>query len=121
MSGRTRDLNKRESAHKTSSFNMIVSQFTCRDSILIERAAHFLLNKYRITSNREWFDAPLKTIKHAIEYAKKVMEANIDFNKNNLFETLDHFVEEFKENNNDDSDDSNIEEVSPPIFTAINS
>ena len=77
--GRTKNANNRDSIHKTSSYKGLLLQVCCVDSVLLERNVHFLLNKYRKTNIREWFDCSFDIMKNAINYAKLVLEKEIDF------------------------------------------
>ena len=93
--GRTKNANDREYTHKTSSFKGILLQVPCVDSSLLERYIHFLLNKYRIANNREWFHITYKEMENAIYYAKNVMECNLDFKNNNIVSDSKQFIEKF--------------------------
>ena len=77
--GRTKYANVRDTVHKTASYKGILLQVDCVDSVLLERNLHFLLNKYRKTNRREWFTCTFDIMKNAIDYAKYVLENNIDF------------------------------------------
>ena len=93
--GKTKNLNVRERAHKTASFKGVLLQVKCVDATLLERCIHFLLDKYRIVSNREWFDVSLTTMKNAIYYAKLVLETNINFEVD-LIKKTQLFVDDIK-------------------------
>ena len=82
--GRTKNANIRDSIHKTASYKGILLQVTCVDSVLLERNVHFLLNKYRISNRREWFNCSFDIVKNAIHYAKYVLESNINFENFNI-------------------------------------
>lgn len=94
--GKTKNLNVRERAHKTASFKGVLLQVKCVDSTLLERSVHFLLDKYRIVSNREWFDVSFTTMKNAIYYAKLVLETNINFEVDELIKKTQLFAEDIK-------------------------
>ncbi len=77
--GRTKNANVRDQIHKTASYKGILLQVHCVDSVLLERNLHFLLNKYRKANRREWFTCSFDIMKNAIDYAKYVLESDIDF------------------------------------------
>jgi len=77
--GRTKNANVRYQIHKTASYKGILLQVHCVDSVLLERNLHFLLNKYRKANRREWFTCSFDIMKNAIDYAKHVLESEIDF------------------------------------------
>lgn len=56
--------------------------------MLLERTVHFILDKYRKASRREWFQCLFDIVKKAIYYAKCVLESDIDFANINLQEML---------------------------------
>ena len=77
--GRTKNANVRDQIHKTASYKGILLKVHCVDSVLLERNLHFLLNKYRKSNRREWFTCSFDIMKNAIDYAKHVLESEIDF------------------------------------------
>ena len=82
--GRTKNGNGRDQIHKTASYKGILLQVKCVDSVLLERTIHFLLNKYRMVNRREWFTCSFEIMKNTIEYAKTVLESDIDFEQLNV-------------------------------------
>ena len=124
--GRTKNANDREYTHKTSSFKGILLQVPCVDSSLLERYVHFLLHKYRIANNREWFHITYKEMENAIYYAKTVMECDLDFKNNNLVSDFKQTIEKFETNKQNDInkqhepnniDESNEADVGTVIFS----
>ena len=90
--GRTKNTNTRDSNHKSANFKGILLQISCINSSLLERIIHFLLDKYRIASNREWFNCSYNIMKNAIEYAKLVVESEINFEHINLIRNTTKFI-----------------------------
>ena len=99
--GKSRNCNERESSFKTGTYDgKIIHQMMCVNSNLLEKVCHFILDKYRIASRREWFDAKYKTIKNAIEYAKLIIESEIDFEQDDLIDKTQEFIKMVKKNQN---------------------
>ena len=119
--GKTKNLNRRETHHKTSSFKGALEQIKCVDSTLLERSVHFVLNKYRIVSNREWFDVSLTTMKNAIYYTKLVLESNINFETHSLIEKTESFIKEFQipEIKDETEEPCTSQEQNHDIFTEV--
>lgn len=92
--GSTKDATTRQGSHRTSSFlGKIVMQVHCVRAALIEKMVHFLLDKYRISNKREWFTASYDEIVNAINYAKVVVECEIDFTTTNTATIIDKVKE----------------------------
>lgn len=91
--GRTKNCNERENNHKTATFDgEIIHQVLCSNSNILEKVSHFLLDKYRFTSKREWFFADFNTMKNAVDYAKIILDTDIDLEKNNLLDMTKSFI-----------------------------
>lgn len=87
--GSTKDATTRQGSHRTSSFlGKIVMQVHCVRAALIEKIVHFLLDKYRISNKREWFTASYDEIVNAINYAKVVVECEIDFTNKDIINKI---------------------------------
>ena len=111
--GKTKNANDRERTHKTSSFEGLVLQVTCVNADLLEKVIHFLLDKYRIVSRREWFDCSLKVMKNAIDYAKTVLERDVNFDDNHLIAATTELLDEFSES----TEEMVVENEPEDIFT----
>ena len=120
--GRTKNANERDTNHKTSSLKGIIYQVECVNSILLERIVHFLLDKYRCTKTREWFQTSLQIIKNCIYFAKTWLECDIDFKNSNLIDYSKELLNEFKDPNfeveNEEIENKEIEQCD--IFTTLN-
>jgi hypothetical protein len=77
--GRTKNANDREYAHKTTSLEGLLEQVLCVNSRLTEQVSHFILDRYRCVSRREWFETDLRTVQNVIHYTRKVLELNSEF------------------------------------------
>jgi hypothetical protein len=104
--GRTKNANNRDAVHKTASYKGILLQVRCVDSVLLERVVHFLLDKYRCANRREWFNCKYNVIKNAIEYAKLLLESEIDFENMYLTENTEEFINSIVIN--EDTNDNDI-------------
>ena len=99
--GRTKNCNDREYTHKTATFDgEIVHQVMCSNSSVLERVCHFILDKYRLAIRREWFSCDLNTLTNAVEYAKLILDSNIDFENGDLLSKTKSFLETIKQNTN---------------------
>ena len=94
--GKTKNLNNRDKQHKISNFKGVLLQIKCVKADLLEKVIHFLLDKYRCTKTREWFTCSLITMKNTINYAKLVIESNINFEQKELIQLTNNFIETIK-------------------------
>jgi phage anti-repressor protein len=94
--GRTKNANVRDAIHKTASYKGILLQVKCIDSVLLERIIHFLLNKYRCANRREWFNCSYSIVKNSIEYAKLLLESDVDFENTELINDVTEFIDTIK-------------------------
>ena len=99
--GKAKDLNKRITDHRTSDPDVeILYSITCQNHHLFEKACHFLLDKWRVSKNREFFDCSISIIKNVMNYTKIVLEHDINFETINIDELtscLDTFTDKFDE------------------------
>jgi phage anti-repressor protein len=96
--GRTKNCNDREYTHKTATFDgEIIHQVMCSNSCVLERVCHFLLDKYKLAKTREWFNASFDIIRTAVDYAKLIVDCDIDFENKNLLTLTKTFIETIKE------------------------
>jgi hypothetical protein len=116
--GRTKNANSRDAIHKTASYKGILLQIRCVDSVLLERVVHFLLDKYRCANRREWFNCKYSVIKNAIEYAKLLLESEIDFENMYLIENTEEFISSIVISE-DSNDNNTIEEEMIDNFTVL--
>jgi prophage antirepressor-like protein len=73
--GRTKNGNRRESELITGNINgEIIFTLNCLNNNLIEKLVHQLLDNYRISIDREWFNCDLETIINTLNYSKLVTE-----------------------------------------------
>ena len=99
--GRTKNCNEREYTHKTATFDgEIVHQVMCSNSCVLERVCHFILDKYRLATKREWFSSNLNTIINAVEYAKLILDLNINFENQELLSETKNFIDTIKQQTN---------------------
>ncbi len=77
--GRTENITQRESDFLCSNPDgKMMFEMPCIDSSLIEKSVHHILDKYRIISNREWFNVDLGII-------KKVVTDSVNLHDNNNY------------------------------------
>jgi phage anti-repressor protein len=112
--GRTKNANVRDQIHKTASYKGILLQIHCVDSVLLERNLHFLLNKYRKANRREWFTCSFDIMKNAIDYAKYVLESDIDFENFDIKNISIPII-----NNNDIIIEETLQKLAKNIFTTL--
>ena len=120
--GRTKNANSRDAIHKTASYKGILLQIKCVDCVLLERVVHFLLNKYRCANRREWFNCSYDIIKNSIDYAKLLLESDINFENRHLINDTTDFIDTIKYSTDvDDENDNNIglPTITNDIFTTI--
>jgi hypothetical protein len=102
--GRTKNCNDREYTHKTATFDgEIVYQVMCSNSSVLERVCHFILDKYKLATRREWFSSSLNTIINAVEYAKLIIDTNINFENKNLLLETKTFLDTIKQQTNNNT------------------
>ena len=110
--GRTKNCNEREYTHKTATFDgEIVHQVMCSNSCVLERVCHFILDKYRLATKREWFSSNLNTIINAVEYAKLILDLNINFENQELLSETKNFLDTIKQQTNNNTCLNNHNEV----------
>jgi hypothetical protein len=110
--GRTKNCNEREYTHKTATFDgEIVHQVMCSNSCVLERVCHFILDKYRLATKREWFSSSLNTIINAVEYAKLILDLNINFENEELLLETKNFLDTIKQQTNNNTCLNNHNEV----------
>ena len=110
--GRTKNCNEREYAHKTSTFDgEIINQIMCSNSSVLERVSHFLLDKYKLAKTREWFNASYDIINNAVNYAKLILDCNINFEDKNLLKSTKIFIETIKELEKEDTNENTNEDT----------
>lgn len=103
--GRTKNCNDREYSHKTATFDgEIVHQVMCSNSTVLEKVCHFLLDKYRVTTRREWFTSDFATIKNGVEYAKLILDSDINLEQPNILQLTKTFLDNLKTENKNCSD-----------------
>jgi hypothetical protein len=117
---RTKNCNEREYTHKTATFDgEIVYQAMCCNSTILEKVIHFLLDKYKLATRREWFTIDLNIIKNTIDYAKLVLESNIDLEKSNIVELTNNFIKGLKKIEYESNKENNELIKTPFHFTIL--
>jgi phage anti-repressor protein len=121
--GRTKNANVRDAIHKTASYKGILLQIKCVDCVLLERVVHFLLNKYRCANRREWFNCSYDIVKNSIDYAKLLLESDINFTNSNLIDDTSDFIDTIKHstnlNENENENNTALPTITNDIFTTI--
>lgn len=124
--GKAKDVNKRITDHRTADPDVdIFYSIKCYDHHLFEKTCHFLLDKWRVSKNREFFDCSTQIIKNVMNYTKLILENNINFETICVDEITD-FFDTFTENKIDEqnkNEDKNIqqdEELQLPVHPEIN-
>ena len=127
--GKAIDRNVRITNQRTTNPDIKILYSTrCQNHSLFEKACHFLLDKWRVSNKREFFDCSLDIIKNVMNYTKLVLESNIDFETINLYDIKEFFDtvkeypnsdEEFSNSDSDESDQEN-EQIMPllPVLDA---
>jgi hypothetical protein len=118
--GRTKNANSRDAIHKTASYKGILLQIKCVDCVLLERVVHFLLNKYRCANRREWFNCSYDIVKNSIDYAKLLLESDINFTNSNLIDDTSDFIDTIKHSTNlNENENIASPTITNDIFTKI--
>jgi len=118
--GRTKNANSRDAIHKTASYKGILLQIKCVDCVLLERVVHFLLNKYRCANRREWFNCSYDIIKNSIDYAKLLLESDINFENQHLINDTSDFIDTIKHSTDlDENNNITLPTITNDIFTTI--
>lgn len=113
--GRTKNANSRDAIHKTASYKGILLQIKCVDCVLLERVVHFLLNKYRCANRREWFNCSYDIVKNSIDYAKLLLESDIDFENQHLINDTTDFIDTIKHSTNLNENNN----IASPTFNTV--
>ena len=127
--GRTKNANSRDAIHKTASYKGILLQIKCVDCVLLERVVHFLLNKYRCANRRDescrfyssaWFNCSYDIIKNSIDYAKLLLESDINFENQHLINDTSDFIDTIKHSTDlDENNNITLPTITNDIFTTI--
>jgi hypothetical protein len=110
--GRTRNLRKRLSTYQTGYIQpghyVSISIRRFRDSAAAEALLFYLLRRYRVAKNREFFHAPLSLIRHMLIRVESISDDRIDkitkyiidnknISKYSSNDTIDELIDKFEE------------------------